>query len=307
MKIRRIDSPPENVDQFVSEIVPAYERLYGTEPAEVYRATGAHHISTAIAHPAIEAFGGFQGKQAEALLLLKRGQDRDTVSFLHTLEGRNREDRANAILDYSLAQIATGPARAILSEYIPFMPDCLDRTYFRHDFRRVDRQLMGRHGAPPAPAQGRFNLQIGHVEDWRPLAHVLYEAYASHPERMLFDEVQSAQAAEGFLAQTAAGMYGPCPEDFVVSAWDEGRCIGVALGCEVVAGTGFVLHMAVLPSQRGGGLGTLLFDRLSANFAAYGLKRSLLAVTCTNPATRLYARAGFDAVHTFPVYYRPKR
>lgn len=66
-------------------------------------------------------------------------------------------------------------------------------------------------------------------------------------------------------------------------------------------GYGFVdgatpeLTMAVLPGHRGAGLGTLLLSRLLAE-AAEHYRAVSLSVSSSNPAQRLYRRAGFTPV-----------
>ena len=65
-----------------------------------------------------------------------------------------------------------------------------------------------------------------------------------------------------------------------------------------------LLLFAVLPEQRGRGLGAALLRRLIADVRARGAERLLLEMREGNPAERLYRSYGFEIIGKRPNYYR---
>lgn len=72
--------------------------------------------------------------------------------------------------------------------------------------------------------------------------------------------------------------------------------------------TGFdeeeLLLFAVVPAQRGQGLGRTMLARLAADARARGARRLLLEMRAGNPAQRLYSAFGFKQIGQRPKYYR---
>ena len=91
------------------------------------------------------------------------------------------------------------------------------------------------------------------------------------------------------------------PDTAVVALGHDGHPVGAAWwhlrDCPlVVAPDGAQvpeLVVAVMPSDRGRGVGRCLLDALTARAAEHGYDRLALNVHIGNPAARLYSRAGF--------------
>jgi len=95
------------------------------------------------------------------------------------------------------------------------------------------------------------------------------------------------------------------PGDVAVIAHDTGNRVGAAWLRRFTAaepGYGFVdeqtpeLTIAVVPSQRGRGLGRDLMDALLANARASGYAQVSLSVEKDSPAAAFYERYGFEVV-----------
>ncbi|MEL6237194.1 MAG: GNAT family N-acetyltransferase [Pseudomonadota bacterium] len=65
-----------------------------------------------------------------------------------------------------------------------------------------------------------------------------------------------------------------------------------------------LLLIAVLPNQRGRGLGQALIDRLFEAATARGVTRIFLEMRRGNPAMHLYHKVGFEPIGERPNYYK---
>jgi GNAT superfamily N-acetyltransferase len=305
MEIRRIQNPPENIDQFVEAILPEYEQLYGKAAAAAYRITAPAQLLATIAHPTVRAYAAMESSRALALLFVRATETRHILSFFHILQGHNSSSCGPALLNFMVSDIAENDGRVIISEYIPLCPLDLDAAYQELGFHQVDRQIMRKicTGTLTSTPDG-YEICTATKDDMGALADVLSAAYAKHPEHLLYEEVQSGTTVLEFLNQCAAGLFGSCPRDYMIGAWEGTTCVGLIVGTEVVAEMGFVLHMAVLPEHQGCGVGTGLLGALTTRFYDHGMTYAALGVTRDNPAAHLYAKADFETVQPFAVYYR---
>ena len=120
----------------------------------------------------------------------------------------------------------------------------------------------------------------------------ILDAYAREPNG------QSAPIPLEARANLAAGLRAH-PAAFVLLAWDAGRAVGAAVcfvGFSTFAGRPLVnLHdLAVLPDQRGRGIGSQLLAEVERRARALGACKVTLEVHDTNQgAKRLYAEIGF--------------
>lgn len=71
-----------------------------------------------------------------------------------------------------------------------------------------------------------------------------------------------------------------------------------------IAGEMELLLFAVVPEQRGRGIGQLLLLDMVRRAHATGVSRVFLEMRADNPAVRLYERHGFRSVGRRPAYYR---
>ncbi|MCL2422867.1 MAG: GNAT family N-acetyltransferase [Micrococcales bacterium] len=119
---------------------------------------------------------------------------------------------------------------------------------------------------------------------------------ADRPPVEILDEPMLQRYLEGFGHEAG---------DLAVAADQDGTVVGVAwsrmLGGDL-PGYGYVdddtpeLAVAVLPDQRGKGLGGRLVGALMVELAKAGFAQVSLSVDKTNPAQRLYQRLGFVTV-----------
>lgn len=82
-----------------------------------------------------------------------------------------------------------------------------------------------------------------------------------------------------------------------------GRCAGFTLSRQALDEEELLL-IAVIPEERGKGLGRTLLEHTIAAATRRGVRRLFLEVRANNPAQGLYKRAGFAPIGTRPRYYR---
>jgi ribosomal protein S18 acetylase RimI-like enzyme len=88
----------------------------------------------------------------------------------------------------------------------------------------------------------------------------------------------------------------------VVYALKDGHAAGFAGPVlREVSGRGYFAGIGVHPGHEGHGLGTLLFFRLCEAFQSIGTVYMSLYTGSTNPAARIYEKAGFRTVKTFAI------
>ena len=301
----RICIPPDNLADFVVEIMPLFEVLYGPAAAAFYHRAAVSGISKSIASSEVRAYGCMVGNNAAGMLFVHTAGDRNVINLLHVLllyRGLGLEEE---LLDFVLRDLGDGTG-AVFTEFIPYYPMALDGAFNRHGFAKVERQIMHRQPwkSDPQVPDG-FSLRMADEHAVPDLAEVLVEAYADHRERFLFPEVQTLDSAQAYLKRAQSGAFGLYQSKFCMGAWRDERCAGFIIGSQVLPGLGFTLHLAVRTNARNRGLGQALLGALATAFADEGLDYIALGVTCDNPAVFLYQRAGFDCVAQVPAYHRP--
>jgi len=303
----RISNAPANLSAFVTEITPQFEKQYGSAAAAFYSTTAVSGIAASIASPLVRAYGCMEQDRAAGMLLVRFEGDRKVINFLHVLlpyRGRGFEER---LLESMLRDFGEGPGE-VITEYVPYYPMALEDTFTRHGFAQVKRQIMRRATSKFQPqVPNEFVLGVADESTVSDLAEVLVDAYTRHSERFLFPEVQSQENARAYLRRVQSGAFGVYRPNYGIGAWTDGGCAGFVIGCQVLPGLGFTLHLAVRPDFRGRGLGRNLLAALASVFAEECLDYIALGVTCDNPAVFLYQRAGFNSVANVPVYYRLDR
>ncbi|MNY32026.1 Mycothiol acetyltransferase [compost metagenome] len=91
----------------------------------------------------------------------------------------------------------------------------------------------------------------------------------------------------------------------VVVAAYQGKTVGFAGPVIRQAnGRGYFAGIGVLPEHEGHGLGSLLFYKLCEAFKTIGTDYMSLYTGISNPAIRIYERAGFQTVKQFAVMRR---
>lgn len=300
----RLDTAPANLPDFIAEILPAFDALYGPAASAHYGRCALAGISASLASPAVSAYGSMYEGEAAALLFASREGTRTSIAFFHVLGPYRHLPAGDALLEFALRDLEEREGE-ILTDFVPFFPMAVDECFARRGFAKVSRQIMRR-----APWNGEIPLPVGIIlrpdaaGELEALATTLAETYAHHAERFLFVEVQSEQHALSYLQRIQEGGLGLHLPGYTIGAWKGKQCAGLALGCQVLPGLGFVLHLAVRPCFQGLGLGRALLGALGAAFAREGMDYIALGVTCDNPAVTLYHGAGFAVAAQVPVYYR---
>ena len=189
-------------------------------------------------------------------------------------------------------------ARWLVLDGLPFTDVSSESFGGASSFTSVVRELM-RAELPSAESGGGNRSEILTKDEVGRAAQCLYEAYLDsvHPE--FFSETHAFH----FVAQVVKGEYGPVLPAYLRVFRREGRVAAVGLGTRLFSDVGFVMHLAVLPSHRGQGLGFNMLLDLCAAFAQTGCRQVALAVTQGNPAARLYRRAGFAPLGAYRAYF----
>jgi ribosomal protein S18 acetylase RimI-like enzyme len=305
MECRRIREAPENLAQFVNEVLPGYEDLYGPLAATQYGAQAPLQLAATIEHPGVFAYAAMADGQTTGLVFARVTESRHVFFFFHVLEGFRDSKLPATLFSFAVADLTKSGANSLFTEYIPFCNLDLCQNFQALGFHAVDRQIMRiRCAHQEGPEVPGYEVRPSGGDEKEAMAAVLAMAYDGHPEKLLYEEVQSRAKAADFLHQCESGRFGSCPRDYVLAAWHDTTCVGLVAGAEVVAELGFVLHMAVLPEHRGQGVGALLLHTITSRFYEHGLRYSALGVTSDNPAVKLYERCGFTTLRSIQVHYR---
>lgn len=298
---QRLHTPPSNLHDFVAEIRPPFEHLWGPKAGEFYRATAPGGLGASVVSASISAYGSMDGDRAAGLLFVRQEGRRAALSFFHMLAPFRATSLANQLVDFALSETMK-QSDEIVTEFVPFDECDWEPVFEGHGFRTIARQIMRRE-AVAVEAVVSDGVRLVSPDGLDHLAGILAESYAADSGRFLFPEVQSADAAHAYLRRVARGEFGRHIPSYTIGASLGGARAGFAIGSDVLPGVGFILHMAVHPSYRRRGVGRSLLSQLCSNFASQGLDYIALGVTCDNPAVKLYEKAGFEHAAQVPVFF----
>lgn len=184
------------------------------------------------------------------------------------------------------------------------------------------------NNAPGVPTGSRlhsFLLGEGYAERAQECAMYLNLGQFSMPEEIRAKERKAAE--EGYrvelfdgakhegVAGMLQGLNNPLWEKEIGKCTSEGMPVVVAAhGRQVVGfagpvirqdnGRGYFAGIGVHPEHEGHGLGTILFFKLCEAFKAIGTDYMSLYTGSTNPAIRIYEKAGFRTVKRFSIMRR---
>ncbi|MDR9853981.1 GNAT family N-acetyltransferase [Paenibacillus sp. VCA1] len=184
------------------------------------------------------------------------------------------------------------------------------------------------NNAPGVPVGSRlhsFLLSEGYAERAKECAMYLNLEQFSMPEEIRAKERKAAE--EGYrtglfdgaehegVAEMLKGLNNPLWEKEIGKCTSDGTPVVVAAhGRQVVGfagpvirqdnGRGYFAGIGVHPEHEGHGLGTILFFKLCEAFKAIGTDYMSLYTGSTNPAIRIYEKAGFRTVKQFSVMRR---
>lgn len=303
MPIARVTKEtPANLSDFIDEIARGMGALYGAQADAHYRALAAETLPGMIAHPdVVTVLAQHNGEVAG----IGMGFVRDEVGYanlIHVLkphEGQRYEQSIAAVLIDTLRE---AKASGIICESIPFCSLDISPTFVNLGFDRVEREIMTcplgsiENGAENSTRPMRAG-------DEEAVAEVLVDSYRNHPGRDLHPEVRTKAAALTLVWGTVAGHYGEVNPEYLRVAEIDGTIAGALLGCEAVAGVGFVLHVTVHPDHQGRGIGEALMRDALHHFQLGGLSQSALGVSVDNPAKRLYERLGFQTRRAIEAFH----
>ncbi|CAM3860414.1 GNAT family N-acetyltransferase [Cohnella lubricantis] len=175
-------------------------------------------------------------------------------------------------------------------------------------------------GVPVGSALHAFLLRSGYIQRATQQAMYLNLADFIYPDDIRAREAKAAE--QGYevslfdpsrhrgLTEMLAGLGNPLWEEEISACAADGRPFVLASKDGAAAGfagpvirqpngRGYFAGIGVHPDHEGHGLGTVLFFRLCKAFLEIGTDYMSLYTGSTNPALRIYERAGFRPVTTF--------
>ncbi|MDR6553327.1 GNAT family N-acetyltransferase [Paenibacillus qinlingensis] len=184
------------------------------------------------------------------------------------------------------------------------------------------------NNAPGVPLDSKlytFLLKRGYVERAKQCAMYLHLSGFSIPDEISVKEAKAS--AQGYtIARFDPGKHAGVEdmlEGFGNPLWTKEIGASVRTGVPVVIaayqgktigfagpvirqsnGRGYFAGIGVLPDHEGHGLGSLLFFKLCEAFQSIGTDYMSLFTGISNPAIRIYERAGFQTVKQFAVMRR---
>ncbi len=230
---------------------------------------------------------------------------RRAYAHLHVDPGADRSARASALLD-ALAAGWTGLVdRADVG--LSGLGEAEEAAWAGEAGRRLPAEVLVRHAlerplgpadraAPALPPDARLR-PLGELPV-AGLAALDWRAFRGGPDERLVAETPE-EARETFadlLDGRLGGVFAPASFGLVGS---DGRLLGFVLVTTPLPGSAIVLDLAVEPTARRRGLGTLLLRLAFGGLATAGRTSVRLWVTEANaPARALYDRLGFRRVLT---------
>jgi ribosomal protein S18 acetylase RimI-like enzyme len=302
-----IDQLPRSFPRFIDEMAHALADVYGPAGAREYRRHALQWGARAVADPASTAQAAIAPDSGEAigLVMSRCAGTAGQLTFVHVLAPWTGRGVEHGLVDAAITALEHRGARRITSECLPLCPLDLDPPFAARGFQALPRLFMTHLLADACRDAPATSAPAGPA-DHAAAATVLAAAYRDHGDARLLEDVRDTQAAGRFLAALAAGAYGQADPDWLRVAHRDGFVVGVAAGCRIAEGLGFVMQMAVHPDWQGRGIGEALMRDLLASFRARGMERVALGVTAANPARRLYERLGFATARAVTAYYRDR-
>ncbi len=172
---------------------------------------------------------------------------------------------------------------------------------------RERRVLLFREaGLAKPPVIEGYRIRRLRPEDTKVLALIQAAAYHGSPDALVYPALADPVDSEKMLEDCLSGSFGkPLPQGCLVVQRRDGLTAGFIVSTIEEGSTplGFVVTVAVSPSQRGKGLGRLLISHALAGCAAAGLAGSSLLVSVANQAAvALYGSLGYMLTATETVY-----
>jgi len=177
-------------------------------------------------------------------------------------------------------------------------------------------------GVPEGSPLHSFLLRSGYVQRATEQAMYLHLSGFAYPEEIRAKEAKAAErgyevgpydaAKHRGLAEMLEGLNNPLWVKEIAACAAEGRPVVIAAkegACAGFAGPvirqpngrGYFAGIGVHPGHEGHGLGTILFFRLCEAFREIGTEYMSLYTGSTNPALRIYEKAGFRPAKTFAI------
>ena len=176
------------------------------------------------------------------------------------------------------------------------------------------RRLMIRESQEALPRQGSIDPELRYLpwtdSQLQAASELIALAYVGHVDASINEEYRSVPGAQRFLEQTVnrgSGGRFLTSAGFVARKASSERLRGICLGSMVGARVGHITQLCVAPEWSGFGIGSELLRRALEGFRREGCEAVSLTVTASNQrAIRLYERAGFRTLASFPafVWYR---
>lgn len=307
-RIRHIEQPPANLDEFVDEMAYGLGQLYGAVAEAEYRGTASGQIRRAMGLAVVDTIAIFEGRRAMALLMAVVDEDAGRISMIHVLGGSEEQGMETSLIEESVSCLRGGGVHSIVCEFIPLCPLELDRVFEALGFTRISRALMETDLVTPSPTDDAvFAGRCLSQSDTRTAAEIIVSSYRDHPDQLLHTEITNIGECVAYIERVREGSYGPTAPEYLRVIDLDGVIRGVLLGCETSRDVGFILQINVEPEFQGRGLGTRLISDIRRQFRLSGLDKIALGVSLNNPAFKLYEGLGFSMVRNVNVYVWRRR
>lgn len=288
-----VTAQPAGLEALIEEVAQALTAVYGARAANAYRKTAPESLPALLAHPNCTAVAGVANHSLAGLLLALPQAGREHIVLLHVMRPWRSQGLEDLLVERCVAVLRGKGACGILLDTVPTAPLNLSPVFLRLGFRHIPRQYRVaslREGplVTPAPACD--------IPDPQEAAECFARAYADAPDHDLHAEVADTSHARAFVDEVRQGAYGVFREGFLQGLFLNEQCTGVALGCEVAPGMGYLFHIGVRPPWRRQGQAERLIRGLAQSFRGADLERMGLCVTANHPAAALYERLGFKIV-----------
>jgi ribosomal protein S18 acetylase RimI-like enzyme len=320
IQVSRILTPPEDWFEMVSDITSLVEERDGEEEAARYWHLSHSGLLAVLQMPSIEVWTARGNARTLAVVYCETcSVDSDKpamrIDFFHAAAGAEGRMATRALIREVVAEArerrgvkaisfshATLRASGVLAEFsrLGFTPN-------PREFLLAPLPLscgLAHSGVPG------FSLCPLRLEDCEEAADCLVECYAGHRALESNWEARNREDAMDFFESVEKGHYGITHPDWFFGLEHQGTgCLaGFVLGMKTRRDQGYVLHVAVRPDYRNGGIGSALLRTLGHRFVERGLKSARLCVRAENPARHLYHRMGFclQQPHTAYVWWSPE-
>ena len=301
--IAPITQSPAPNGPFIRECAAQIQSFYGPAAAAVYQQVAPARLTQLVQTNTSLTWEAKKDTESAGLLMASLHGDTALISCIHVYADYRGGPVEQALLEKAVPVLRAAGAARITVNFIPLCPLVLGRALADMDFMSMDKLLMRRSiTAPPDAKDATLRLE---PEMDEAAGACLAQAFESHPELWMDEDMHSPQNAYALIRRVRAGAYGEACPDLLRGILRDERLAGVLVGTQPFPGAAFIAHLGVAPSFRRQGLARTLLNAYHAACHAYGLTWTLLSVGAENPARRLYEEQGYHPISPIESHYWP--